>query len=61
MDLQEVGSGCMDWIDLAQDRGQVAGTCECGNERSGSIKCGEFFDGLKTGYALKKDSCPWNT
>jgi len=24
--------------------GQVAGTCECGNERSGSIKCGEFFD-----------------
>jgi len=20
MDLQEVGSGCMDWIDLAQDR-----------------------------------------
>ena len=44
-----MGSGCMDWIDLAQDRGQVAGTCECGNERSGSIKCGEFFDGLKTG------------
>jgi len=24
--------------------GQVAGTCECGNEPSGSIKCGEFFD-----------------
>jgi len=22
---------------------QVAGTCECGNEPSGSIKCGEFF------------------
>ena len=23
--------------------GQVAGTCECGNEPSGPIKCGEFF------------------
>ena len=25
MDLQEVGFGSMDWIDLAQDRGQVGG------------------------------------
>jgi hypothetical protein len=24
--------------------GQVEGTCECGNEPSGSIKSGEFFD-----------------
>ena len=24
--------------------GQVEGTCECGNEISGSIKCGEFLD-----------------
>ncbi len=23
--------------------GQVADTCECGNESSGSIKCGEFL------------------
>jgi len=38
MDLQEVDG--MDWIELAQ----VAGTCECGNEPSGSIKCGEFLD-----------------
>jgi hypothetical protein len=34
MDLQEVGCVGM----------QVAGTCECGNELSGSIKCGEFLD-----------------
>jgi hypothetical protein len=33
----------MNRFGLAQDR-QVAGTCECGNEPSGSIKCGEFLD-----------------
>jgi hypothetical protein len=38
----------MDWIELAQDR-QLPGTCECGNEPSGSIKCGEFLDLLQTG------------
>ena len=32
--LNRVGSGY----------GQVAGTCEYGNEPSGSIKCGEFLD-----------------
>ena len=31
-DLQKVGCGGMDWIELAQ-----MGTCECGNEPSGSI------------------------
>jgi hypothetical protein len=29
----------MDWIELA-----VAGTCERGNELSGSIKCGVFLE-----------------
>jgi len=29
--------------------GQVAVTCECGNEPSGSIKCGEFLEKLRTG------------
>ena len=40
MDLQEVGCGYMDWIGLAQ----VADACDCGNELSGSVKCGEFLD-----------------
>jgi hypothetical protein len=32
-------------LDLAgSGEGQVAGTCECGNEPSGSIKYGEFLD-----------------
>jgi len=43
MDLQEVGCGYMDWIRLAQNR-QVAYACECGNEPSGSVKCGKFID-----------------
>ena len=47
MDLQEVGCVYRDWIGLAQDR-QVADACECGNEPSGSVKCGEFLDKLPT-------------
>ena len=43
MDLQEVRCVYMDWIGLAQDR-QVADACECSNELSGSVKCGEFLD-----------------
>ena len=32
-------------LDLSgSEEGQVAGTCECCNEPSGSVKCGEFFD-----------------
>ena len=33
-----------DWIKLAQDKDSLAGTCEFGNEPSGSIKCREFID-----------------
>jgi hypothetical protein len=41
--FRKVGCGGMDWIRLAQDR-EAAGTCECGNEPLGSIKCGEFLE-----------------
>jgi hypothetical protein len=35
--------GCeLDWA--GSGYGQMAGACECGNEPSGSIKCGEFLD-----------------
>jgi hypothetical protein len=43
MDLQEVGCGCMDWIELVKDRDRWR-TRECDNEPSVSIKCGEFLD-----------------
>ena len=44
MDLEEVGRGSGDWMELAQDRDRWRGACEYGDELSGSIKCGEFVD-----------------
>jgi hypothetical protein len=49
MDLQDLECEGMDWIVVAQDRGNLRGYCECGNEPSSSIKWGEFLDWLKTG------------
>ena len=56
MDLEEVGCGSMDWIDLAQNRD----SCECDNEPSGSLTRGEFLDWPRIGKVHKKDSTPWN-
>jgi hypothetical protein len=44
------------WLRTGTDGGHF----ECGNEPSGSIKCGEFLDYLKPGQLLKKDSVPWS-
>jgi hypothetical protein len=41
MDLQVVGWRRKNWAD-------VADKCKCGNELSGSVKCGEFLDYLST-------------
>ena len=48
----------LDWASPGQ--GQVADACECDNEPSGSVKCGEFLDSLQTSQFLKKDSAPWS-
>jgi hypothetical protein len=43
MDIQEVE--CGGGLDRdGSGQGQAAGTYECGNEPSGSIKCGKFLD-----------------
>jgi hypothetical protein len=42
MDLKETVWSGMDWIDLAQDNGQVAGSLKRRNEKSVTIKCGIF-------------------
>ena len=32
------------WTGMGWPRIEVADVCECGNELSGSVKCGEFLD-----------------
>jgi hypothetical protein len=34
----------VNWIGLAEDRGQVVGCCEGDDKPLGSLKCGEFLD-----------------
>jgi hypothetical protein len=43
MNVREVGWG--HGLDQSgSGYGQVAGSCECGDEHSGSVKCGEFLE-----------------
>jgi hypothetical protein len=58
MDLREIGWDGVDWVDLAQDRGPLEGSCEHGDEPSGSIKCWEVLEWLHNWWLLKKDSAP---
>jgi hypothetical protein len=47
IDLRDVGWG--NDLDLSGSGwGQVASCCECGNEPSGFVKCGEFIELLRT-------------
>ena len=57
MDLQEVGGGCEDWMELPKDRDRWRGTCEYGDELSGSIKCGKFLDELQNQLASQEGLC----
>jgi len=40
--------------------GQVAGSFECGNEYSGSIKCRGLLAHPRASRLFRKDSAPWN-
>ena len=44
MDLQVVGYGDVDWIELAQDRDRWRALVSAVMSLRGSIKCGEFLD-----------------
>ena len=37
MDLQDVECEGMDWIELAQVKKKLAGTCKCGNKHAGNF------------------------
>ena len=43
MDLQEVGGGCGDWMELAQNREMWRALMGTVMNFSGSIKCGQFL------------------
>jgi hypothetical protein len=44
MDLEEKGMWGYGLDQAGSGQGQAEGTCECGIEPSGLIKCGEFLD-----------------
>jgi phenylalanine-4-hydroxylase len=49
MDLQDVGYGDMDWIELAKDRDSWRALLNAVMKLRVSIKCGEFIDYLQRG------------
>jgi len=53
IDLQEVGQGRGDWMELAQ--GQVAGTCGYGEGLSGSINAGKFLTSCKVYWLASQE------
>jgi hypothetical protein len=44
----------MAWIDLTRDRDMSEGSCEYGNESSGSITCWEINEWLRDWRLLRK-------
>ena len=55
MDLQELGGGRGDWMELAQDRDRWRGTCGYGEGLSGSIKAGNFLTSCKVYWLASQE------
>ena len=56
MDLQEVGGGLGDWMELAQDRDRWrAGTCGYGEGLSGFINAGNFLTSCKVYWLASQE------
>jgi hypothetical protein len=58
MDIRETGWDVVNWTHLAQDGRQMEGSCEHGNEPSGSIKCWYVVESLSNWW-IPKDLVRW--
>jgi hypothetical protein len=59
MYFREIGLEGVEWLDQAQDRGQIVVRCESDDELLGALKCGEFLDQQSNYYVTSKGSAPW--
>jgi len=55
MDLQEVGGGRGDWMDLAQDRDKWRALVGTGDGLSGSINAGNFLTSCKVYWLASQE------
>ena len=57
MNLEEVGKGCGDWMELAKDRDSWRALVGTVMNFGCSIKCGEFLDLLQNQLASQEGLC----